>query len=110
MIRYNGNPSIPVQLMGVGANMRVPVASVQNIPVQTAPVQQSSLQTMQQPMPQSVPQPPNPQDIQQNQGNNYIHDVIVLQICFQLLWSLHFSLLRHRGRSSQPNNHFYREL
>ena len=71
MIRYNGNPSIPVQLMGVGANMRVPVASVQNIPVQTAPVQQSSLQTMQQPMPQSVPQPPNPQDIQQNQGNNY---------------------------------------
>ena len=58
--------------MGVGGNMthRVPVASVQNIPVQAAPVQ-SSLQTMPQPMPQSVPQTPNPQDIQQNQGNNY---------------------------------------
>ena len=62
--------------------MRVPVASVQNIPVQTAPVQQSSLQTMQQPMPQSVPQPPNPQDIQQNQGNNYIYVVMVFSICF----------------------------
>ena len=51
-----------------GSHLRVPVASVQNLPVQTAPVQQSSLPALTPNLPQSVPQSQNPQDISGSQG------------------------------------------
>ena len=52
----------------VSGQLRVPVASVQNLPVQTAPVQQSSLPALTPNLPQSVPQSQNPQDISGSQG------------------------------------------
>jgi cell division protein FtsB len=65
--RFNpGTQNMGVHMVS-GSHLRVPVASVQNLPVQTAPVQQSSLPALTPNLPQSVPQSQNPQDISGSQ-------------------------------------------
>ena len=76
-----------------GSHLRVPVASVQNLPVQTAPVQQSSLPALTPNLPQSVPQSQNPQDISGSQG-------LILTIFF-FLGRVKTLSLTIRGRNNE---------